>query len=330
MTAGAPRIFSWGIILLFAGLFSQWPTPASAEEIAPLPMKAMWVYETNEILGSAAARSELVQFCKTRQITDLFFQVHFENDVKSGQSRLRDEDKWPSVLQEAATAKLRIHALFGEPEHALTKNHEKVLARVDALAAFNARVGTTSGQFAGLHLDVEPHGLGAWKKADDAEKSRLLTQLVELNAKVVEHLHAKAPGMLYGADITFWFDKTKPDGTPAYPVTFRGVTKDATKHLLDMVDNVAVMGYRDSAGGSNGLIAINQRAVTYADTAKGRVFVGVKMANIGPNTESFFGRSEPEMLTELRKVDDAYGPHRGYAGIAFFMYSAYRKMPGAK
>jgi len=26
-------------------------------------------------------------------------------------------------------------------------------------------------------------------------------------------------------------------------------------------------------------------------------------------------------------VDEAYGSHRGYAGIAFFMYSAYKVMP---
>jgi hypothetical protein len=43
--------------------------------------------------------------------------------------------------------------------------------------------------------------------------------------------------------------------------------------------------------------------------------------------ESFFGRTEQDMDAELRKVDEAYGSHRGYAGPAFFMYSAYRTMP---
>jgi hypothetical protein len=292
-------------------------------------MNALWVYETNGLLQSASARTELFAFCQARHMTDLFLQVHFENAIKGGPEQLRDAEKLHLFLGEVARAGLRAHALFGEPEHTLTKNHERVLAKVDAFIEFNQSAAEKSERFAGLHLDVEPHGLAAWKKADDAEKCALLTQLVELNAKVIERLHAKAPGMLYGADITFWFDKTKDDGTPAYPVTFHGVTKDATKHLLDMADNVAVMGYRDHAEGTNGLIGVNQRAVDYADseTAKGRVFVGVKMANIGPKQESFFGQTEQKMMVELKKVYAAYDGHRGYAGIAFFMYSAYRGMP---
>lgn len=295
-------------------------------------MKAIWVYETAELLGSAPARAELFAFCQARHISDLFLQVHFENTGKGGTQQLRDAEKMHVFLGEAARAGLRSHALFGEPEHTLTKNHERVLAKVDAFIELNQSTAESGERFAGLHLDVEPHGLAAWKKADDAEKCRLLTQLVEVNAKVIERLHTKAPGVVYGADITFWFDKVKDDGTPAYPVTFHGVTKDATKHLLDMADNVAIMGYRDHAEGANGLIGVNQRAIDYADgdAAKGRVFVGVKMADIGPKKESFFGRTEPEMLAELQKVDAAYGTHRGYAGIAFFIYSAYKKMPLGK
>jgi hypothetical protein len=151
--------------------------------------------------------------------------------------------------------------------------------------------------------------------------------MVELNGKIVEKLHADAPELLYGADITFWFDKENPDGTPCYPVTFHGITKDASKHLLDLADNVGIMGYRENAAGRNGLISLAQRTITYADHAHGRAFVGVKMARIGPKNESFFGHTEAEMNTELRKVDAAYCSHRGYAGIAYFMYSAYKAMP---
>jgi hypothetical protein len=37
--------------------------------------------------------------------------------------------------------------------------------------------------------------------------------------------------------------------------------------------------------------------------------------------------TEQQMNAELQKVDETYGSHRGYAGIAFFMYSAYKVMP---
>jgi hypothetical protein len=127
--------------------------------------------------------------------------------------------------------------------------------------------------------------------------------------------------------VVFWLDKLKPDGTPAYPVTYRGVTKDAAKHLLDAVDNIGIMSYRNTAEGKGGIIALVAKTIAYADTVKAHAFVGVKMADIGPRMETFFGRSEEEMMTTLKSVDEAYRSHPGYAGLAFFMYEAFKVMP---
>ena len=286
----------------------------------------MWVYEPELLLASPAARAELFQFCQPRQITDLFLQTHFERRAQNGPYQIADAAKMQSFLRDATKQGLRVHALAGDSDWALKANHEKVLARVDALAAFNA-MADASARFSGLHFDIEPHALPEWKTASAEERRRLLADFVDLNARIVERLHARAPGTLYGADIAFWLDKVKEDGTPVYPVTFRGKTKDPTKHLLDMVDNLGLMSYRAKAEGSNGIISIVERSIAYADTAKGRAFVGVKMANVGSKMESFFGQTEQEMNTELRKVEGTYGRHRGYAGLAFFMYSAYKVMP---
>jgi hypothetical protein len=300
-------------------------TAAVAADAAP-PMRAMWVYETADLLHTDAARGELLEFCVPRKITDLFLQTHFVAKAKGGSYEIADAAALRGLLREAKARGLRVHALAGDPAHTLRENHEKVLARVEAFAAFNEG-GAKDERFAGLHFDIEPHALPQWKKANDAEKAELLTQFVELNAKVVERLHERSPDALYGADITFWLDKTKPDGTPVYPVTFRGVTTDATRHLLGFVDQLGVMSYRGTVEGENGMIAIVARSIASADKAKGRVFVGVKMANIGARMETFYGHTEQEMDAELRKVDAAYSAHRGYAGLAYFMYAAFKTMP---
>jgi hypothetical protein len=197
---------------------------------------------------------------------------------------------------------------------------------VDALLAFN-QASPADEQFAGVHFDIEPHALPEWKQSTTEEKTALLTQLVEVNAKIADKLRAEHASLLLGADIVFWLDKVKPDGSAVYPVTFRGVTKDAAKHLLDLVDNVGIMSYRNTATGRNGINTLVERTITYADTARGKAFVGVKMANIGPATESFYGRTEPEMMQALLPVEEAFALHRGYAGLAFFMYEAFRAMP---
>ena len=282
--------------------------------------RGMWVYKTDAILASSADQQALFAFCKERQITDLFWQVHFDraNGVK-----LKAADETRVFLKDAHAAGLRIHTLGGDPAHTLMKNHDRVLAMADAVIEFN-RAGEP---FDGMHLDIEPHALQAWKKASDAEKCELLAQLVDVHTKMAERLHSVGPGLQYGADIVFWLDKLKPDGSTMYPVTYRGATKDAAKLLLDVCDNVGIMSYRDKVEGKNGIIALVEKTIAYADKARGRAFVGVKMADIGPRNEGFHGRTESEMMSELQKVDSAYRWHRGYAGLCFFTYEAFRVMP---
>jgi len=295
---------------------------------APLPAaetRGMWVYKTDEIAASAAAGDALFDFCAQRRITDLFWQVHFER-LPDGSRPLKNAAASRAFLQGAHARSLRIHALFGDPSHALRAKHGIVLASVDGILAFN-REGPADAHFDGVHLDIEPHGLPRWKKSDLAQKCDLLTQFVEVNHKAVSRAHAADPGLIYGVDIVFWLDKTNPEGKPAYPVTYQGIGKDAAKHLLDCVDQVAIMSYRDTADGKNGIISLVAKTIAYADTTKAKVFVGAKMANIGPKTEGFYGKTETQMMAALKAVDDADTSRPGYAGLAFFMYEAFKTMP---
>ena len=288
------------------------------------PGHAMWVYRTEALLPDGPARSELFEFCEKRHITDLFWATHYEH--RGSVLTVAREKDLHAFLKAASVHGLRIHALSGDPSHVLAANHDRVLAQVDAAVEFN-HAAPEDERLAGLHFDIEPHGLPQWKLATQEEKCGLLTQFVEVNVKACERLRSRAPHMLYGTDITFWFDKANEDGTPAYPVTFRGATKDATKHLLDVADNVGIMSYRDHAEGKNGIVSLVTRTITYADTARGRAYVGVKMAHIGPPAEGFYGQTEAAMQEALKPVAEAFGTHRGYAGLAYFMYEAYREMP---
>ena len=282
--------------------------------------RAMWVYRTEALLASKAEQGALLAFCKERRITELFWQIHHD---RSQHYALKNEEATRAFLQGAHGQAIRVHALDGDPVDTFTRNHERVLAKIEAVIAFNQE----GERFDGLHLDIEPHALPEWKKLGDTEKAEWLTQLVTIHGRVAERAHAVKPALVYGVDIVFWLGKTHRDGSLVYPVTYRGVTKDAAAHLLDLVDNVGVMSYRGSAEGPNGLIAIAAKTVEQADHAHGRAYVGVKMANMGGKNESFYGKTESQMMTELNKVDAAFASHRGYAGICFFMYEAFKVMP---
>lgn len=310
---------------------SLWETNRVMADTAPAPpRRAMWAYEAEELVSSEAG-GELLKFSKLRGITDLFLQTPFARGEKDGAYTITNTPGLQALIRAATAQGIRVHALMGDPAHTLRNNHPKVLSRVETLAAFNESA-EPSARFAGVHLDIEPHALPAWKTASNAEKCALLTQFVEVNIKVAERLRDRAPGVVLGTDIVFWLDKVKDDGTPVYPVTFRGVTKDPAKHLLDAVDHVGIMSYRGTAEGANGTIALVERTIAYADqdSVKGRAFIGVKMADIGARMEGFFGRTEQAMDAEVRKIEAAYAGRRGYAGPAYFMYEAYRAMPQQK
>ncbi|WP_395743782.1 hypothetical protein [Prosthecobacter sp.] len=297
----------------------------TAAALPAAEMRGMWIYKTDDIAASAAAGDFLFDFCAKRQITDLFWQVHFERLADGGRS-LKNADQTRAFIQRAHAHSLRIHALFGDPSHALSTKHAIVFASVDGILAFNHE-GPADAHFDGVHLDIEPHGLPQWKKADIPQKCELLTQFVEVHHKAVSRAHTADPALIYGVDIVFWLDKTTAEGKPTYPVDYQGVTKDAAKHLLDCVDHVAIMSYRDAAEGKNGIISLVAKTIAYADTTKAKVFVGAKMADIGPKMEGFYGKTETQMMASLKAVDDTYRSHPGYAGLAFFMYEAFKIMP---
>jgi hypothetical protein len=318
-----PQMSSFQTITFFILALPTLMSPALGAE----PKCGMWVYKTEALVNSEAEQQQLFAFCEKRHITDLFWQVHFEKTAGVA-SRLKAGPADAAFLKAAHAQKLRIHALTGDPSHTLTQKHDRVLSCVEALIQFNQ--GTEpEGRFDGLHLDIEPHGLAEWKKADVPAKCRLLTEFVDVHAKVAERLKLASAGLVFGTDIVFWLDKTLADGSPVYPVLYRGTTRDPVQHLLGMVDHVAIMSYRGTVEGRNGTISLVQRTIAQADESKAEVFIGVKMAKIGPAMESYFGRSEAEMQADLQRLEAVYRPHASYAGVAYFMHEAYKIMPQA-
>lgn len=300
-----------------------------AIESSPLPagesMRGLWVYETASLMRSEEETKALFDFCRKRAITDLFWQVHFYKD-RNSPCTLLDAEITRLFLTDARRFGLRIHALTGDPAHTRTAKHDRVFALTDALIQFNSE-GKEAERFDGLHLDIEPHGLSIWKDSETTEKCDLLTQFVEVHAGVAERIVASGSGLLLGSDIVFWLDKVDADGTPIYPVTFRGVHGNAASHLLKIVDLVAIMSYRNTTEGRNGIISLVSNTISCADKSNAKVFVGVKMADIGLELETFFGHTEAGMMAALEPVETTFRSHPSFAGLAFFHYEAFKAMP---
>lgn len=253
----------------------------------PEQPKAMWLWETADLLKEPARWNNLFGLCKQHRIGQIWIQLPYtitspgtsESDkvvhpvARSPECELQQPKELRRFLYLAHQQGLTIHALGGAPEYGLREQHRVPLAVVDAVIAFNER-GDDEERFDGIHFDNEPYLLVAWHSPKLREK--ILCEFLELNAECQRRVRRNS-NMQYGIDVPFWWHAKAAGGEPHGNVSFRGVRKPASYHCIDMLDNVGVMNYRDAADGADGMLAHGRDLLAYADRVGGAaIFMGVE------------------------------------------------------
>ncbi len=251
------------------------------------PAKAMWVWDIHSLLKDKHYQDNFFSFCDTKAVTELFLQIpyKFENDLtKDVQCIIQQSMNLRSFIKRASSKKMLIHALDGYPEFVLREHHPRVLAQVRAIIDFNKK-SSENEQFYGIHLDNEPYQLLGF---EGPASRQILKQYLELNEKVMTLLKKRKSSIVYGVDIPFWFDESfNDDGTPTYSLEFNGKVQDVSKHIIDIVDNVGIMDYRNFAGGADGIIRHGLGELDYAEKVGKQIYIGVETFRYKPTTVSF-------------------------------------------
>jgi hypothetical protein len=191
-----PSILLWSIAACVLAA-----TPCKAEK-----NRAVWFwagstseYGSFNIVGSSAAESDAIDFFKTKGIKHVY---------GSYQARPVSE---PETI---ADWNARLHAEGIESQFLMSENSwifaderagflEKVTARV---IEFNEG-RPESEQFDGLHLDIEPQALSAWKDLGDTGRRDYLNLLRDTYAAVRTHFDTNGlPDFPIYADLPVWFD----------------------------------------------------------------------------------------------------------------------------
>ena len=264
------------ILCLAALVVCAAPTPSAQSK----PARALWLWSPGPALTDAAARMALFDLLEREGIGRVWAQIGLEPGPGPA-PRVRYQAEWRSLLADAHRRHVRIEALDGDPSYALQAYHHITLRVVDALLAFNRAAGPTE-QFDGLHLDIEPYLLIPWRfrLARETILHEYLDLMIECRRRLYEF-----PGMQFGADIPYWWQSTDDrTGRPIADVAFDGTRKAASAHLIDRVDNVGIMNYRNAADGGDGLIAHGTDLLVYADQAKAaRIWMGVETTRSAPS-----------------------------------------------
>jgi hypothetical protein len=263
------------------------------------PSRALWVWDTAPLLQDASARQRFLEFCQARGIDIAWIQV----TRSPAGNRLQYEDEWRALLHDAHRSGVKIHALDGDPAYVRRERHDVVLALVDTVVRFN-REAPPDDRFDGIHLDNEPYLLAGWQLP--VIREGLLAEYLELNARVQRIVRAEG-GLEFGVDIPFWWPSPE---------------------ILDLVDNVGIMDYRNVAGGDDGIIAHARPLLEYGNGTRAKIFIGVETSPVSrvelPKL-TFDGLSNAAMEHELAVAHAAFTGHGNYAGFAIHHYDPYRE-----
>lgn len=207
-----------------------------------------------------------------------------------------------SFLDNAHAAGIEVFALAGDPTWA-AKNTGHFLNWVDEVVAY--------GEFDGLAPDIEPYALSEWR--NKKRRSRVISSYLD----ALEDANARSGGLPLIPAVPFWWDN--PD------FAIRGNL--LIDEVMSRVDGVAVMAYRDTADGVNGIIALADYEVSLGAASGKQVIIGVETApDLTYEHITFYEEGEAAMEAELAKTDAYWAGASGHWGNAIHHYGSYTQL----
>ena len=271
------------------------PPPAASAGAAGAKAlrKAMWLWETRRLLAAPGEVERLVAFVETHGFTDLFVQVPYAPPEGEHWSATWDEPGLARLTGALRGAGARTHALDGAAWYARPVWHDRVLATLDQLAAFNARVPPES-RLAGVRYDIEPYLLPEF---EGRHREKVLRDYVSLLSRIAAR--TRTAGLELGVDVPFWFDaRDEVTGEWAAPLD-GGPVSDA---IMDIVDNLGLMDYRTAAWGADGVIAHASGELAAAAARGKQVLIGLETVPLPDETLMIYdagARSRWDVFADL-------------------------------
>lgn len=261
---------------------------------------ATWIWDARRIETQA---EEIIAFAKQNEINLIYLHI---KPVEISPRTYR------SFIKRANQADIRVEALGGDPNWAYAANRERIRYLVDWVKAFNSQAAEDE-RFQGIHVDIEPYVLPDWEK----DRETIVRQWLEnIEYLVVET--KKDSQLPVSADLPFWIDEVQVPGTQQKVSTW----------MLERLDSITLMAYRNHTKGANGIVEIVQNIVVEADELQKRsVIVGVNIRDSeeGENV-SFHAHGTAEMKSQLAILQKELGRNPSFAGSAIHDFESWTEI----
>ncbi len=230
----------------------------------PLPatLKGVWWW------NSDLPAEKYLSFAKTQGINEIYY-------CDSSFSA-----KTASFIQTAERYGCKVYWLAGEYQWLTDES-----GLIQSLKRYqNYQTNNPAAQFAGVHLDIEPHQDPNF--GNEGERTKLLTSLVIL----VKTLKNNYPLITFDYDIPFWLDDE---------LTIDGICQPAYAHIIETADRTFLMSYRDTA---DAIYDTAKEEVAFAAAKNKTIFLGVETYSEEGDYVSFQEEGKNYMNTELDKL----------------------------
>ena len=269
--------------------------------------QALWVF-SDEVTDRKARRT-LVQRSAATGVDALYLSVYQSTFNSSGRLMYEDSNI-ADLIRRAHRKGIEVWAAYGAPDWPAIGCYPALfpLQRMTEVIGYND--ANPSAEFDGVALDVEPP-----EPQTEADFVALLT----LYQCILETLEPE--GLKLAVAIRFFWDTKVWFGQRQEPWP-------AHQHIIDLdLDNVVVMGYRDSAGTAcpyDGIICLDQDEIAYAHSLgkDDLILVGLETSNCAPGCGlekvTFFEEGQRALNREARRVARHFGG--GFGGFAIHRY----------
>lgn len=255
------------------------PPPLAPTEVVEGPggapgragLKAMWVWNTAELIADPAERDAFLAFVETQTIERVFLYLPAADGQRPSSGFIPfDGSTLAPLLAELHTRGALTYALDGDPDYVHAENRAGILGTVRRVADYN-RGRPRRERFLGVRYDVEPYLLPGFQ---GPRRAQILDDYVSLLADFAEEAHAA--GLVVGADVPFWLDAGDEETGEPFEATLEGERRPVLEHVMSTVDDVAIMAYRTNAFGADGVLTHASGEIALGGGTGAGVFVGVE------------------------------------------------------
>ncbi len=188
------------------------------------------------------------------------------------------------------------------------------MRRPHLLVTCNLMIVLLLGSPPGMGDQQAPHALWVWSRPEPGLAR--FARAHNFSRLLVNVPTDDAGGLPVWAAIPFWFDHD----------TYRLDGRSLLEQVIERVDGIVVMAYRDHAVGSDGILRHTVGELVAGAAAKRPVMIGVQTAADELDKLTFCEEGAAAMERELDALREALSGIPGFGGTAVHHFDSYRRL----